>query len=55
MSDVMWLVWKEQNSRIFKDLVKSIDQMKSLLIRTLFDWSRAWGFTHCTLIFDFQS
>ena len=33
---------------------RPIDQLKSLMLLTLFDWSRTWSFTNCTSIFDFQ-
>ena len=38
-----WLLWKEQNSCIFEDTNWSKTWLESLLIRTLVDWSRAWG------------
>ena len=34
-----WIAWMEQNSLTFEDLERTLDQLKSLLIRTLFDWS----------------
>ena len=37
------LLWKEQNSCIFEDTNWSKTWLESLLIRTLVDWSRAWG------------
>ena len=37
------LLWKEQNSCIFEDTNWSKTRLESLLIRTLVDWSRAWG------------
>ena len=44
---------REQNTRTFEDVEKSADFLKSLLVRTLFGWSRTWGFTQCISIFDF--
>ena len=38
-----WLLWKEQNSCIFEDTNWLKTRLESLLIRTLVDWSRAWG------------
>ena len=52
---LMWLVWKERHSLTFKDIERSLDQLKSLLIHTLFEWFRAWGFTHCTCILEFHN
>ena len=51
----MWLVWKERNNCTCEDVKRLLDHLKSLLIRTLFDWSRVGGFTHCTSIFDFPA
>ena len=52
---LMWLVWEERHSLTFKDIERSLDQLKSLLIHTLFEWFRAWGFTHCTSILEFHN
>ena len=30
-----------------------VDLLKPLLTRTLFEWSRIWGFTRCTSLLDF--
>ena len=38
----MWLIWRERNTRTFEDVEKSIDLLKSLLVGTLFGWSRIW-------------
>ncbi|XP_075654696.1 uncharacterized protein LOC142624842 [Castanea sativa] len=37
---LMWLVWKERNTRTFEDIERPIDMLKNLLARTLFEWSR---------------
>ena len=50
---LMWLIWRERNTRTFEDIEKSTDSLKSLLVGTLFGWSRTWGFTQCISIFDF--
>ena len=44
---LMWLIWRERNSRMFEDIERPVDLVKSLLVGTLFEWSRIWGFTHC--------
>ena len=44
---------EERNSRTFEDIERLVDVVKSLLARTLFEWSRIWGFTHCISMFDF--
>ena len=50
---LMWLVWKERNVRNFEDVESPIDKLKTLLTRTLFEWSRIWGFMHCNSLSDF--
>ena len=37
---LMWLIWREQNTRTFEDIEKSTDSLKYLLVGTLFGWSR---------------
>ena len=49
----MWLIWRERNSRMFEDIERPVDLVKSLLVGTLFEWSRIWGFTYCTSMSDF--
>ena len=44
---LMWWVWKQRNAWTFEDTKRPIYQLKNLLARTLFEWSRIWGFTHC--------
>ena len=43
---LMWLVWKECNAQTFEPL-------KTSLARTLFEWSRIWGLTHCISLSGF--
>ena len=51
---LMWLVWREKNSRTFEDMESSLDQLKVLFAHTFFDWSRIWGFTQCSSILESQ-
>ena len=50
---LMWLVWKERNAQTFENVESPIDMLKTLLARTLFEWSRIWGLTHCSSLSDF--
>ena len=43
---LMQLVWKEHNALTFEDIKRPIELLKTLLVRTLFEWSRIWGLTH---------
>ena len=47
---LMWLAWKERNSRTFKDMERYLDQLKTLFTPPLFNWSHIWGFTHCSIL-----
>ena len=51
---LMWFIWKERNIRIFEDVEKFADFLKSLLVGTLLGWSRIWGFIQCISVFDFM-
>ena len=50
---LMWLIWREQNTRPFEDVERSFDLLKFLLIGTLFEWSHIWGFMQSVSIFYF--
>uniref|UniRef100_A0A2N9GZQ1 Reverse transcriptase domain-containing protein n=1 Tax=Fagus sylvatica TaxID=28930 RepID=A0A2N9GZQ1_FAGSY len=52
---LMWTIWKERNHRTFEDVSKLDSQILEGFILTLFDWSRAWGFTTHTSIPEFIS
>ena len=40
---LMWLIWTERNARTFEEIKRLVNCVKSLLLRTLFEWSRIWG------------
>ena len=48
----MWTVWRERNSRTFEDVMKSTDQLLGSFVESLFDWSRAGGFTTTNTVHD---
>ena len=50
---MMWLIWREGNTRTIEDVERSFDLFKSLLFGTLFKWSRIWGSMQCISVFDF--
>ena len=37
----------------FEETERLVDFVKSLLLRTLFEWSSIWGLTHCHSLFEF--
>jgi hypothetical protein len=52
---LMWTIWEERNHRTFEDVSKLDSHLLEGFILTLFDWSRAWGFSTSTSIPDFIS
>ena len=42
---LMCLIWQERNNRTFEDIVRSAELLKPILVGTLFQWARIWGFT----------
>ena len=36
---LMWILWREWNSRMFDGVERSLNQLQSLIMRTSFDWS----------------
>lgn len=50
---LMWSIWREQNCYMFDDAKSTRPQLLDMFIGTIFDWSRAWGFTNCNCILDF--
>ena len=52
---LMWIVWMERNRRSFEDSEKSLVELIGLCQRSLFYWSRCWGFTECSSIVQFFS
>ena len=42
---LMWNVWLEQNRHSFENMEKTLDELKVLCKRSLFEWSHCWGFT----------
>ena len=42
---LMWNVWLERNRHSFENMKKTLDELKVLCKRSLFEWSHCWGFT----------
>ena len=41
-----WLIWRESNNRTIENIVRLVDLLNPILVGTLFQWDRIWGFTH---------
>ena len=52
---LMWNIWTEWNRRSFENKGKTVAQLIDLCQRTLFDWSRCWGFSDCFTLMEFLS
>ena len=40
---LMWVTWRERNTRIFVGDERSIHELKLFFFQTLFDWANALG------------
>jgi hypothetical protein len=38
---LIWIIWRERNARCFEDNERSMEELKKLLIQTLFHWPEA--------------
>ena len=52
---LMWTIWIDRNRRFFEDEGKTVVQLLEYCQRTLFDWSRCWGYSDCSTLLDFLS
>ena len=51
----MWIVWLERIRHSFEDNEKTLDELKVLCQRSLWEWSRCWGFIDCSSLSEFKS
>ena len=51
----MWNIWTERNRWSFEDEGKTVVQLLEFCQRTLFDWSRCWGYSDSSTLLDFLS
>jgi hypothetical protein len=40
---LMWTIWRERNARCFEDCKKSKEELKNILVKSLFNWTRAYN------------
>ena len=52
-SCLMWLVWREHNTCTCENNERPLNLLKSMLVETLLEWARIWGFTQYISISDF--
>lgn len=50
---LMWIIWRERNSRIFEGEEKSVILLKSFLLSTLYEWLTLIGNLHVSSFFEF--
>uniref|UniRef100_A0A2N9GIF8 Reverse transcriptase zinc-binding domain-containing protein n=1 Tax=Fagus sylvatica TaxID=28930 RepID=A0A2N9GIF8_FAGSY len=50
---ILWTLWRERNSRIFKNTERSASQLQELLSNTLYDWAKAWGYSRSDSVTSF--
>ena len=52
-SCILWILWRERNSRIFENLERSVSQLQELFSNTLYDWAKAWGYSRSVSVTSF--
>ena len=51
---LMWIVWLERNRHCFENREKTLDELKVLCQRSLFEWSHCWVFTDSSSLPEFM-
>ena len=51
---LMWIIWLERNRRSLENMEKTLDELKVLCQRNLFEWSHCWGFTDSSSLSEFM-
>ena len=51
---LMWCIWRERNNRHFKDLERSVSDLKLFFFKTLLDWVTMLGFRSFSPVHDFM-
>jgi hypothetical protein len=51
----MWIIWHERNGRCFEDQERSMEELKKLLIQTLFHWADAFSVPQFSTMSQFLS
>ena len=49
----MWIVCLERNRRSFENMEKTLDELKVLCQRSLFEWAHCWDFTDSSSLSEF--
>jgi hypothetical protein len=52
---LMWIIWRKWNARCFEDQERSTEELKKLLIQTLFHWSNACSVPKMSTMTQFLS
>ena len=50
----MWIVWLERNHHSFENMERTLDELKILCQRSLFEWACCWGFTNSSSLSEFM-
>jgi hypothetical protein len=50
---ILWILWRERNSRIFENTERSVSQLQELFSNTLYDWAKAWGYSRSDSVTSF--
>jgi hypothetical protein len=50
-----WIFWRERNGKCFEDQERSMEELKKLLIQTLFHWADAFSVPQFSTMSQFLS
>jgi len=50
---LMWSIWRERNARCLEDREKTKEELKNILIKSLFSWTEVYNISHSFNVFEF--
>jgi hypothetical protein len=43
---LMWSIWRERNTRCFEDRDRTKEELKNILVKSLFNWTGPYNISH---------
>jgi hypothetical protein len=50
---LMWCIWRERNARCFEDREISVEELKNILVKSLYTWTKAYNISQFSNFSDF--
>jgi len=47
----MWNIRRKRNARCFEDREMAVEELKNILVKTLYIWTRVYNFSHFSIFF----